>query len=174
MAMSKVSEISVYNIGNKGQPCRTPRSRLKASDTNPLMQIWLAVFVYKVLIQLINASPKSKFLRTLNMKPLFTLSKAFDWSRDTIIASGLFCLFAKKMVSWGKIMFSNIALPFMPQGWSRWMMVTMHFLSLLARHFARILKSTFRSEIGLQFLTFNFSPSYSRVITATLLLFVIS
>ena len=131
-----------------------PLDNGKYSEIVPFVMRALFAYLYVVLIQPMNRSPKLNFF--LKSHGHSTRSKAFSWSRRSIMESSDFEL----IISSNSRIFSPIYLPFMHPLWSVWIISGSTVFILSAKALDRILKSVFRSEIGLQFLMSVLHPFY--------------
>lgn len=85
MAAARGSIKMVNNEGESGHPCLVPRCSVKLRDVSPLVITVAEGEVYKILIQLINDSPKPNLSNVENKNFQFTLSKAFSASKVTMM-----------------------------------------------------------------------------------------
>ena len=135
----------INNNADIASPCLMPLDNGKYSEIVPFVMRALFAYLYIVLIQPMNRSPKLNFFNTLKSHDHSTQSKAFSWSRRSIMESSDFEL----MISSNSRIFSPIYLPFMHPLWSVWIISGSTVFILSAKALDRILKSVFRSEIGL-------------------------
>ena len=77
----------VNKEGESGHPCLVPLCSVKLCDIRPLVMTVAEGEVYKILIQLINDSPKPNRCSVLNRNVQFTLSKAFSASKVVMMVS---------------------------------------------------------------------------------------
>ncbi len=84
-SMKLVRESEKEREGESGHPCLVPLCSVKLCDVSPLVVTVAEGIVYKILIQLINDSPKPNFCNVVNKKFQLTLSKAFSASKVTIM-----------------------------------------------------------------------------------------
>ena len=138
----------INNNADIASPCLMPLDNGKYSEIVPFVMRALFAYLYIVLIQPMNRSPKLNFFNTLKSHDHSTQSKAFSWSRRSIMESSDFEL----IISSNSRIFSPIYLPFMHPLWSVWIISGGTVFILSAKALDIILKSVFRSEIGLQFL----------------------
>ena len=138
----------INNNADIASPCLMPLDSGKYSEIVPFVMRALFAYWYKVLIQPMNRSPKLNFFNIVKSHDHSTRSKAFSWSRRSIMESSDFEL----IISSNSRIFSPIYLPILHPLWSVWIISGSTVYILSAKALNRILKSMFRREIGLQFL----------------------
>ncbi len=89
MAAANGSMKMVKSEGESGHPCLVPRCSVKLLDVSPLVMTVAKGDVYRILIQLMNDSPKPNLSNVENRNFQFTLSKAFSASRATMMVLAL-------------------------------------------------------------------------------------
>ena len=87
MAIAKGSMKMVNKEGESGHPCLVPLCSVNLCDVRPLVVTVAEGEVYRILIQLINYSPKPNFCNVVKRIVQFTLSKAFSASKVAMMVS---------------------------------------------------------------------------------------
>ena len=98
----------INNNADIASPCLMPLDNGKYSEIVPFVMRALFAYLYIVLIQPMNRSPKLNFFNTLKSHDHSTRSKAFSWSRRSIMESSDFEL----MIYSNSRIFSPIYLSF--------------------------------------------------------------
>lgn len=103
----------VNRDGESGHPCLVPLCSAKLCDVSPFVVTVADGDVYKILIQLINDSPKPNFCNVVNKNFQLTLSKAFSASNVAMRVS--FCctaLMSKALNPYNLQVLLDACLPF--------------------------------------------------------------